>query len=89
MWICQEINLGSNGLYSFKPKVLRTVSETDQADIADLFKTLLPKAHNSECQNLPFPLQINPFLPTGQLLAPKLIILITCLIDILFFKVLF
>ena len=33
--------------------------------------------------------QFNPFLPTGQLFAPKLIILIKCLIDILFFKVLF
>ena len=32
---------------------------------------------------------INPFLPTGQFMAPKLIILIKCLIDILSFKVLF
>ena len=32
---------------------------------------------------------INPFLPTGQFMATKLIILIKCLIDILFFKVLF
>ena len=32
---------------------------------------------------------INPFLPTGQFMAPKLIILIKCLIDVLFFKVLF
>ena len=32
---------------------------------------------------------INPFLPIGQFLAPKWIILIWCLIDILFFKVLF
>ena len=33
---------------------------------------------------------INPFLPTtGQFLTPKLIILIKCLIDVLFFKVLF
>ena len=31
---------------------------------------------------------INPFLPTGQFIAPKLIILIKFLIDILFFKVL-
>ena len=29
----------------------------------------------------------NPFLLTGQFLAPKLIILIKCLIDILFFSV--
>ena len=29
----------------------------------------------------------NPFLPTGQFIAPKLIILIKCLIDILFFSV--
>ena len=32
---------------------------------------------------------INPFLPTGQFLVPKLIILIKCLNNILFFKVLF
>ena len=32
---------------------------------------------------------LNPFLPIGQFMAPKLIILIKCLIDILFFKVLF
>ena len=32
---------------------------------------------------------INPFLSTGQFIAPKWIILIKCLIDILFFKVLF
>ena len=33
---------------------------------------------------------LNLFLPTGQLLmAPKWIILIKCLIDVLFFKVLF
>ena len=32
---------------------------------------------------------INPFLPTGQFMAPKLIILVKCLIDILYFKVLF
>ena len=33
--------------------------------------------------------QFNPFLPTEQFLAPKLIILTKCLIDILFSKVLF
>ena len=26
----------------------------------DLFNLLVPKAHNSECQNLLFPLQIKP-----------------------------
>ena len=31
----------------------------------------------------------NPFLPTGQFMAPKLIILIKGLTDILFFQVLF
>ena len=31
-----------------------------QAANTDLFNPLVPKAHNSECQNLPFPLQINP-----------------------------
>ena len=60
-----------------------------QAANTDLFNPLVPKTHNSECQNLIFPLHINPFLPTGQFLAPKLIILVKCLIDILFFKVLF
>ena len=37
----------------------------------------------------PYIFFFNPFLPTGQFFAPKLIILIKCLIDILFFKVLF
>ena len=32
-------------------------------------------------------LVINPLLPTGQFMAPKLIILIKCLIDVLFFSV--
>ena len=31
-----------------------------QADNTDLFNPLVPKARNSECQNLPFPLQIKP-----------------------------
>ena len=26
----------------------------------DLFNPLVPKAHNRECQNLPFPLKIKP-----------------------------
>ena len=30
---------------------------------------------------------VSPFLPTGQFLAPKIIILMKCLIDILFFSV--
>ena len=34
-------------------------------------------------------IDFNPFLPTGQFFAPKLIILVKCLIDVLFFKVLF
>ena len=34
-------------------------------------------------------LPLNPFFPTGQFLARKLIILLKCLIDILFFKMLF
>ena len=29
-----------------------------QAANTDLFNPLVPKAHNIECQNLPFPLQI-------------------------------
>ena len=32
---------------------------------------------------------LNPFLPTGQFIAPKLIILIKCLIDIFFQSVVF
>ena len=31
-----------------------------QAANTELFNPLVPKAHNSECQNVPFPLQINP-----------------------------
>ena len=31
-----------------------------QAANTYLFNPLVPKAHNSECQNLPFPLQIRP-----------------------------
>ena len=31
-----------------------------QAANTDHFKPLVPKAHNSECQNLLFPLQIKP-----------------------------
>ena len=46
----------------------------------DLFNPLLdPRDHNSECQNLQFPLQIkpgkkmvNPFLPTGQFFATQM-----------------
>ena len=34
-------------------------------------------------------LDFNPFLPTGQFMAPKLIVLFKCLIDVLFFIVLF
>ena len=29
-----------------------------QVAITDRFNPLVPKGHNSECQNLPFPLQI-------------------------------
>ena len=31
-----------------------------QAANTDLFNPLAPKAHNSECRNLPSPLQIRP-----------------------------
>ena len=31
-----------------------------QAANTDLFNQLVPKAHNCECQNLQFPLQIEP-----------------------------
>ena len=31
-----------------------------QAANTDLVNPLVPKVHNSECQNLPFPLQIKP-----------------------------
>ena len=31
-----------------------------QAPNTDLFNPLVPKAHNSECQNLLFPVQIKP-----------------------------
>ena len=31
-----------------------------QAANSDLFNPLIPQAHNSECQNILFPLQIKP-----------------------------
>ena len=31
-----------------------------QAANTDLFDVLLPKAHSTECQNLPIPLQMKP-----------------------------
>ena len=31
-----------------------------QAANTDLFNPLVPKAHNSQCQNPPFPFQIKP-----------------------------
>ena len=31
-----------------------------------MFNPLIPKAHNSECQNLLLPLQINPLVPGVQ-----------------------
>ena len=34
-----------------------------QAANTDLCNPLVPKAHKSECQNVPFPLQINPLVP--------------------------
>ena len=40
-------------IFSFKKQML-------EGGNSDLFNPLVPKAHNSECQNLPFPLQINP-----------------------------
>ena len=33
-----------------------------QAASTDLFNPLVPKSHDSECQNLLFPLQINPVI---------------------------
>ena len=38
-------------------------------------------------KNGSFKCKFNPFLPTRQFMAPKLIILIKCLIDVLFFSV--
>ena len=40
-----------------------------QAANIDLFNPLVPKAHNSECQNLPFPLQIKPVNVSQSYLA--------------------
>ena len=39
-----------------------------QAANTDLFNPLFPKAHNNECQNLQFPLQIKP-LSLGKLVC--------------------
>ena len=36
-----------------------------QAANTDLFNPLVPKAHNSECQNIIFPLQIKPLKLIG------------------------
>ena len=45
---------------------------------------------DARCQAVRRVVEFNPFLPAGQFFAaPKLIILIKCSIDILFFKVLF
>ena len=41
-------------IYSFYKK------QTLQAANTDLLNPLVPKAHNCECQNLPFPLQTKP-----------------------------
>ena len=40
-----------------------------QAANTDLFNPLVPKAHNSDCQNLLFPLQIKPVKVSLSLLA--------------------
>ena len=49
---------------------------------------LQKRQHSAVCQRLVIKraglFLLNPFLPTGQFLAPKLIISIKCLIDILF-----
>ena len=36
---------------------------------ANLFNSLVPKSHNSECQNLLFPLQIKPVKDSWSQLA--------------------
>ena len=55
----------------------------------NVHQTIRRNALNHYSVTLIFQLKINPFLPTGQFMAPKLIILTKCLIDVLFFKVLF
>ena len=40
-----------------------------QAANTDLFDPSVPKAHNSECQNQPFPLRIKPVKVNLKLLA--------------------
>ena len=46
-----------------------------QAASTDCFNPLVPKAHNTECQNLPFPLQMKPVsqlkLVGGLFFAPS------------------
>ena len=38
----------------------------EELRLTDPFNPLAPKAHNSECQNLPFPFQISPYKNVGQ-----------------------
>ena len=38
-----------------------------QGASTDLFNTLVPKAHNIVCQNLPFPLQLKPLRVSSEL----------------------
>ena len=51
-----------------------------QCNSKSYFQAILTNKNN-------IPLPINPFLPTGQFMAPKVIILTKCLIDVLFFSV--
>ena len=56
--------------------------------IPDCMTFIQGVAHRQSLVFLDCNCTVNPFLPTGQFMAHKLIILIKCFIDILFFKVL-
>ena len=60
----RRLNCVSHIYSTFMPRCVHlcpvqcTVYVQCTAANTDLFNPLVPKAHNSECQNLPFPLQI-------------------------------
>ena len=75
-------------LISFLSKFQRQEEEAERPGHTQEEARLEKKGRN-KIRQFNFELTFNPFLPTGQFMAPKLIISIKCLIDVLFFKVLF
>ena len=68
----------------------QAATDVEDLDVLEAFKVpVAAKRKKKVGTTLAMPLLTHSFLPAGQFFAPKLIILIKCLIDILFFKVLF